>query len=60
MMREMNKKSSKKSNSQCPIDARLVTATDEEWESTNKHLCANIFKDKETISFKEFNDMRHK
>lgn len=54
MMREMNKKSSKKSSSQCPIDARLVSATDEEWEATNNQLCANIFKDKESISFKEF------
>jgi len=55
----MSKKANKKKQDHVKIDARLVSATDEEWEATNQKLCDHIFKGRSHITFKEFSKLRH-
>jgi len=50
----MSKKSFKKKQDHVKLDARLVSATDEEWEAANQRLCKTIFKDKKHLKYEEF------
>lgn len=51
LIEHMSRKTNKKKQEQVKLDARLVSATDEEWAATNKKLCEHIFKDKTHITF---------
>lgn len=51
LIEHMSRKTNKKKQEHVKLDARLVSATDEEWAATNQKLCEHIFKDRTHITF---------
>ena len=58
LIRKQSKKAFKKKQSTAKLDARMVSATDEEWEKTNSELCEIIYGGERLLSYKDFTKMR--
>ena len=58
MIRSFSKKAYKKNVEKTALDARLIAASDEDWERTNQKLCDNLFRGRKYLTFDEFLEIR--